>query len=375
MTQAFPRRLSIVILNWRDTGHPEGGGSERYIETVAAGLAAAGHRVTLFCAWYEGAVAEETRDGIRIVRAGGKLTVYAQALRALAAGRLGRPDVIVDVQNGLPFWSRLVARVPVVVLVHHVHREQWRVIYGRTLASLGWWLESKLAPRMYRDSRYVTVSEVTRAELAVLGVNRQRCTVIHNGTAPPLRTTSGRESTPRICVLGRLVPHKRVEHVLEAAKRLHERWPKLRVAIVGDGWWSGQLRAHARRLGLDDVVEFCGHVDEQRKHEELARAWVLAAPSIKEGWGLVVVEAATHEVPTVGYRLAGGLAESVVDGTTGILAEDFDGFVAALAALLGDRDARERMGRAAAAHARRFHWHTTVEAWETLLMESATARR
>lgn len=375
MTQALPRRLSIVILNWRDTGHPEGGGSERYIETVAAGLAAASHRVTLFCAWYEGAVAEETRDGIRIVRAGGKLTVYAQALRALAAGRLGRPDVVVDVQNGLPFWSRLVARAPVVVLVHHVHREQWRVIYGRTLASLGWWLESKLAPRIYRDSRYVTVSEVTRAELAVLGVSRRRCTVIHNGTAPPPRTTSGRETTPRICVLGRLVPHKRVEHVLEAAKRLHERWPKLRVAIVGDGWWAGELRAHARRLELDDVVEFCGHVDEQRKHEELARAWLLAAPSIKEGWGLVVVEAATHEVPTVGYRHAGGLAESVVDGTTGVLAEDFDGFVAALATLLDDREVRERMGRAAAAYACRFHWDTTIEAWETLLMESATARR
>lgn len=67
-----------MVLNWRDTAHPEGGGSERYVETLAAGMAAAGHDVTLFCAGYPGAKRQEHRDGYRIVRAGGKLTVYAQ---------------------------------------------------------------------------------------------------------------------------------------------------------------------------------------------------------------------------------------------------------------------------------------------------------
>lgn len=369
---ATPHRLSVAILNWRDTGHPEGGGSERYIETVAAGLAAAGHDVTLFCSAYAGAPAEETRAGVRYVRAGGKLGVYLQALRALATGRLGRPDVVIDVQNGLPFWSRLATRAPVVVLVHHVHREQWRVIYGRAMAAIGWWLESKLAPRVYRRSQYVAVSEITRNELASLGVERARSTVIHNGTPPPPATTSGREATPRICVLGRLVPHKRVEHVLEAATQLRSHWPKLRVAVVGDGWWAAELRTHAQRLGIDDVVEFCGYVDEQHKHEELARAWLLAAPSIKEGWGVVVVEAATHEVPTVGYRQAGGLAESVVHGETGILVEDFDGFVDAVDALLDDADLRQQMGRSAAERARSFHWDAAVEAWQRVLTDVVT---
>jgi len=365
-----PRPLSVVILNWRDTGHPEGGGSERYVETVAAGLAAGGHKITLFCAAYPGAPPHELRAGVRIVRAGGKLTVYAQALRALRTGRLGRPDVIVDVQNGLPFWSRLVTRVPVVVLVHHVHREQWRVIYGPVMAGLGWWLESRLAPRVYRRSRYVAVSEVTRTELATLGVDRDRSTVIRNGMLIPPPTTSGREVTPRICVLGRLVPHKRVEHVFDTALRLQARWPKLRVAVVGDGWWARELRDRARQLGLGQVVEFLGYVDEQRKHEELARAWLLAAPSMKEGWGLVVVEAATHQVPTVGYRDAGGLSESVVDGQTGLLVDDLDGFVDAVARLIEDADTRRRMGSAAAARASSFHWDAAVTAWEQVLTDA-----
>ncbi len=374
MTSSSPRRLSVAILNWRDTGHPEGGGSERYIETVAAGLAAAGHRVTLFCAAYAGAPREEIRAGVRIVRAGGKLSVYLQALRALATGRLGCPDVIIDVQNGLPFWSRLVSRAPVVVLVHHVHREQWRVIYGHTMASLGWWLESRLAPRVYRRSPYVAVSEVTRRELGTLGVDASRTTVIHNGTLRAPHTTSDRDVTPRICVLGRLVPHKRVEHVLEATARLRSRWPKLRVAVVGDGWWADELRTRAQRLGVDDIVEFCGYVDEQRKHEELARAWILAAPSIKEGWGLVVVEAASHQVPTIGYRSAGGLAESVVDDVTGILVDDLDGFTDAIAALLDDAETRQRMGLAAARRAGQFHWEAAVEEWAELLTDVVEGR-
>ena len=367
-------RLSVVMLNWRDTTHPEGGGSERYVETVAAGLAAEGHDVTLFCAAYDGAPAREVRDGVRIVRAGGKLTVYGRALYHLLSRRLGRPDVVVDVQNGLPFWSRLATRAPVVVLVHHVHREQWRVIYGHTMAAIGWWLESRLAPRLYRRCQYVAVSEITRRELAALGVDRARCTVVHNGTAPPPATTSPREQTPRICVLGRLVPHKRVEHVLAAAARLRDRWPELRVAVVGDGWWRDELHRYVDRLGLADMVEFCGHVDEQRKHEELSRAWLLAAPSIKEGWGLVVVEAATHLLPTVGYRHAGGLAESVVDGESGILVDSFDEFVEAIGSLLEDYELRHRLGKAAAEHAAKFRWPATVAAWDHLVRTTAGSR-
>ncbi len=368
-------RLAIALLNWRDTGHPEGGGSERYVETVAAGLAAIGHSVTLFCAKYDDAPSEEFRDGVRIVRRGGKLTVYAHALRALRSGSLGRPDVIVDVQNGLPFWSRLIARAPVIVLVHHLHREQWRVIYGRTMAAIGWWLESRLAPRLYRRSRYVTVSEVTRAELNAIGVHRDRCTVIYNGTAEAPPTTGVRDATPRICVLGRLVPHKRVEHVLDATAHLRTRWPKLRIAVIGDGWWRDELHSRARTVGVADAVEFLGHVDEQRKHEELARAWLLAAPSIKEGWGLVVVEAATHGVPTIGYRQAGGLAESVIDGETGILADNYAGFVAAIDALLADHERRAEMGRAAARYAAKFRWTTAVAAWDHLLTEVVNEQR
>lgn len=361
--------MRIAFLNWRDSTHPEGGGAEKYAETVCAGLAARGHDVTMLCAHHGSARAEELREGVRVLRQGGRLGVYPASLRALR--RLERTegpfDVVVDTQNGVPFLARLATRAPVVVLVHHVHREQWPIVFGPVQSRIGWLVESRLAPVALRGLQYVAVSQRTRAELAELGVEPERVTVIHNGTEPALATGTPRHRSPRLVVLGRVVPHKRVEHAVEALARLTERHPDLRLRVVGDGWWSDEVRACAQALGVADRVDLLGHVDEVTKHRELASAWLALAPSVKEGWGLCVVEAASHGTPTVAYRDAGGLSESIVDGHTGRLVDDLDEMVAAVEALLRDPDARAALGAEAVLHAEHFTWPATVSAWERLL--------
>jgi glycosyltransferase involved in cell wall biosynthesis len=220
----------------------------------------------------------------------------------------------------------------------------------------------------------VAVSQATRDELVALGVHADRISVVHNGTEAVPETGVARDTEPRVVVLGRLVPHKRVEHVLRALASLRDRHPGLTVSVVGDGWWSAQLRRAAVDLGVADRVEFLGFVDEERKHEELARAWVLALPSLKEGWGLVVMEAAAHGVPTVAYRDAGGVAESVVDGETGLLVDgDAEDFAAALDGLLADPDRATRLGAAAEARAGEFSWTATAEQFAAVLQEALAA--
>ncbi len=164
------RAQSVLLLNWRDTTNPEGGGSERYVEEVARGLAALGWSVTVLCAAYPGSPREARRHDVRYLYRGTKVTVY---LRGLLHTLLHQPDRVVDVQNGLPFFTRLVRRT-VVVLVHHVHQEQWQVVYPGWRGRLGWWLESRVAPRLYDDCPYVTVSSASRDELLSLGVQGHR---------------------------------------------------------------------------------------------------------------------------------------------------------------------------------------------------------
>jgi len=359
----------VLFLNWRDTSHPEGGGSEVYVQQVAAGLAAEGRPVTLFCAAHQASPSEEHDGGVRIVRRGSRLGVYLQAWWAHLTGRLGEHEVVVDVQNGLPFFSPLWCRRPVVVLVHHVHREQWRVVLPALQARLGWWLESRVAPRLYRRASYVAVSESTRSELAGLGVAQAAISVVHNGLATPARGTvaAGRTPYPSVCVLGRLVPHKRVELALAAAARIRPHLPGLKVLVVGQGYWEPRLREEVARLGLQDSVELLGFLDEEAKHRVLAGSWVLAMPSIKEGWGLAVMEAAANGTPTVGFRAAGGLGESVLHGATGLLADDLDEFTRHLVWVLLNRHLRERLGEAARAYAARFTWPQTVAAFGQVL--------
>jgi len=334
---------------------------------------ARGWRVTICCARHDRAPGDELRAGVHYRRRGGKTGVYPAALGALALRRLGRVDVVVDVQNGVSFLARLVSR-RTLVLVHHVHREQWPVVYGPLVARLGWWIESRLTPWVYRHSPYVAVSEATRHDLATVGVDPERVVVVRNGIEHPPVGRRKPASTPRVCVLGRLVPHKQVEHAIDAVAALRTELPGLHLDVVGDGWWRPHLEESAGRTGVSDIVTFHGTVTESHKHELLSSAWVLALPSLKEGWGLVVQEAALHGVPAIGYRAAGGVAESILDGRTGLLADNPAELTAGLRRLLTDPVLRTRLGTAAQERAATFDWDRTVKEFAAVVEAVAPDR-
>ncbi|MFI5426129.1 glycosyltransferase family 4 protein [Aeromicrobium sp. UC242_57] len=128
-----------------------------------------------------------------------------------------------------------------------------------------------------------------------------------------------------------------------------------------------ELRAHAARAGIADRVVFHGFVDDTAKHELLAQSWIMALPSLKEGWGLVIGEAGSHVVPTVAYRSAGGTAESIDHKSSGVLAESHDDFTSALRELLDDQEWRAFLGRGALAKSHTFTWETSQQAFARVL--------
>lgn len=355
---------TVLVVNWRDTRHPEGGGSERYVERIAEGLVARGYQVTIRCPRHENAPEREQVGGVNFIRRGNKYTVHLFAMLAVLTSRA---DVVIDVQNGLPFFSRLLTRATVVVVLHHLHRQQWYSWFGPRLGAVGWWIESRLAPVVYRRCRYVTVSEHTRSELATLGVAPERVTVVPNGLDAVTVATSRPAAEPLLVAVSRLMPHKRLEHAIDVVALLRDRWPTLRLEIVGRGPWLERLREHAHERGVADRVLLHGWVDEQEKHEILARSWVHLCPSVKEGWGIVVMEAAARGVPTVAYRSAGGVCESVREGLTGLLTDDFDDFLEGVERLLREPQLRARMGAAGREHASGYEWKRSVDAFEEVI--------
>lgn len=368
--------MKILLLCWRDSTHPQGGGSERYLERVGEYLAARGHEVVYRTAGHTDAPRRSHRDGVRFSRSGGKYTVYPRAwvgilLGRLGIGTLGDLDVVVDTQNGIPFFARLVAGRPTVLLTHHRHKEQWPVA-GWAVSKLGWFLESQVAPRVYRGAPYVTVSESSRTDLVELGVRAEDITIIHNGVDPVPESVPHLEgnAATHLVTLSRLVPHKQIEHAMDTLAQLPG---DVVLDVIGSGWWEDELREYALSHGVAGRVRFHGQVTEDYKHALLDRAVVHLMPSRKEGWGLAVMEAAQHGVPTVGYRTAGGLRDSVVDGETGLLAGSPAELTELTARLLSDAALTRRLGEAARRRARGFSWEQTGARFEELLTDVARA--
>ncbi|WP_175934351.1 glycosyltransferase family 4 protein [Corynebacterium sp. Marseille-P4321] len=350
--------MKILLMCWRDTTHPQGGGSERYLERVGEHLAAAGHEVIYRTAKHTDAPRRSMRGGVRYERAGGKYGVYVFA--PLSIWR-NRPDVIVDTQNGIPFFARLFTRRPVVLLTHHCHREQWPVA-GPVIGRLGWFLESKVAPRVYRGAQYVTVSEASRRDLEALGVDGSAVEIIANGVDEVPKESLLLDGTvPHLVTLSRLVPHKRIEMAIDAAAAMDG----VVLDVVGSGWWEDNLREYARERGLGpEKVVFHGHVSEEHKHALLERARLHLLPSRKEGWGIAVIEAAQHGVPTVAFADAGGVRESIRDRETGRLVRRGESFAAAVRETLA---AAPEMSGPARRWAASFSWAETGRRWERLL--------
>jgi glycosyltransferase involved in cell wall biosynthesis len=284
-------------------------------------------------------------------------------------------DLVVDVQNGLPFFTRLVTRKPVVVLVHHIHREQWPVVFPGRLGKVGWWIERRLAPRVYRRSQYIAVSRATRAELIALGIAKERIAVVHNGTSPPPPVAATRSLKPSLCVVGRLVPHKQIEHAIDATVALRHLYPDIQLRIVGSGWWHDDLHKYAAEAGASDMVTFEGHVSEQRKHEILAQSWLMLLPSLKEGWGLVIGEAGGHGVPSVAYASAGGTRESIRHSWSGLLVHDETEFIAAVQCLLEDPEECARLGAGAREMSKTFAWEHSQASFAHVLTDVLAGHR
>ena len=189
------------------------------MERVGEYLASQGHEVVFRTSKHMNAAHREVRDGVRYSRGGAKFGVYPRAWAAMLAGRLGVGDLrgvdaVIDTQNGIPFFARLVSGAPTVLLTHHCHREQWPVA-GPLLGRLGWFLESRVAPRVYRGAPYVTVSEASREDLEALGIKGAH--IIANGLDPvPDHVPSlEREAEVHLVTLSRLVPHKQIEHAMD----------------------------------------------------------------------------------------------------------------------------------------------------------------
>jgi glycosyltransferase involved in cell wall biosynthesis len=355
--------LKGVVFNWRDPEHMLAGGSEIYAWELAVALRDAGADVEFLTSRDAGQARDGLVDGISVRRAGGRLTVYPWTLVRLLALRRAI-DFVIDVENGVPSFARLVVprRTPVLLVMHHVHLDQFGSHFPAPVAWVGRFIERRLMPVVYGRSPVVTISESTRDEMIRRLRWRGPISIVYNGadltvapSPPEHRKTSAHK---RIVVLGRLVVHKRVASVIEAVAELRDQHRRVDVDIIGRGPDEERLRAMVDDLGVSDLVRLHGYVDEQTKADLIGRARLHVCASEGEGWGQVVLEAAAAGVPTVAYDVP-GLRDSVQAGRTGWLLEAGDSLANGIVRALTELEVPGRAAEVDAecrSWAQRFTW-------------------
>jgi glycosyltransferase involved in cell wall biosynthesis len=370
--EAGLRRIHFVA--WRDLDDPEAGGSELHAHKVASLWAAAGLDVTFRTSAVPGASETLTRDGYQVMRRAGRYGVFPGA--AWEGVRMGhRPgDALVEVWNGMPFLSPLWYRGPRIVFLHHVHAEMWGMVLPPTLARMGDTMERRIAPRFYRRSRIVTLSESSRDEIVeMLHLRPERVTVAPPGVDERYSPGGHRSATPLVVAVGRLVPVKRFDALLRALAPLKAGHPDLEAVIIGEGYERSALEGLRAEFGVTDWIHLPGRVGDGELVDWYRRAWVVASSSQREGWGMTLTEAAACGTPAVATNIAGH-ADAVVDGESGLLVDDVDQLSGALGRVLGDEVLRSRLSKGALERARWFTWDATARrALEALASEAASA--
>jgi glycosyltransferase involved in cell wall biosynthesis len=274
--------------------------------------------VEWFSASFPGAPAQETIDGVRIVRAGRQWTVHWTAFRQYRGKLSGRFDIVVDEVNTIPFFTPLWANVPAVMLIHQLAREVWWYELPFPLSAIGF-LAEPLYLRCYSDVPVVTVSASTKDDLRQLGF-KGSITIIPEGVEPVAEIAVCKRADPSFLYVGRLAPSKRIGHILVALAQFRQATGRGELRVVGSGSqrYRQSLMKLARRLNIADNVFFYGRVSTEEKHRLMAEAHALLMTSVREGWGLVVTEANACGTPAIVYDVP-GLRDSVRNEFTGLV--------------------------------------------------------
>lgn len=364
--------MNVLILNWRDPKNPKAGGAETVTLEHAKAWVQSGHAVTWLAANFPGAKAKEEIQGITFLRRGNVVTLFLHAiLHYLFSSQ--QYDLVVDEVHGLPFFTPLYVRKPKLAFIHEVAGDIWESMFGFPLNKIGLGLE-KLSFLFYKNIPFLTVSESTADDLKKMGA--RNITVIHNGIV--FHTSDKKKAgVPTYIFISRLVKMKGVEDILRAFSYIHRVDNSSLLWIVGTGEKSyvDQLKHQGEILGISAKVMYWGRVSEQGKYDLLKQSQLLLHASVKEGWGLVVIEAASQKTPAVVYNVA-GLRDSVKNGLTGIVISSNTPKKLAEEAmkLMQDQQKLKEMQENAYEWAKSLTWERATDA-STRLIESLTLIR
>jgi glycosyltransferase involved in cell wall biosynthesis len=374
------RRVTVVGLNLLFLAPGETGGMEVHVRGLLPELVRAWPEAR-FVGFCGRELAGERFEGVELVplRASSRTrwarTAAEQTLLPAAARRAG-VDLLHSPANTMPAVSPGRTVTTIHDVIHARFPETHTGVLARGLAAL-----VKLS--IARADRLIAISEATRRDLVeLLGADPDRVDVVPNGpglevVADPtpeaaLRAKLDLGEAPLVLSVSAKRPHKNLARLVEAIAQIDG------AVLVVPGYANpheDELRALARRLGVDERVRFTGWTSDADLEGLYRAARVMAFPSLMEGFGLPVLEAMRRGTP-VACSNTSSLPEVAGDAAVLFDPESVDGIRDAVASLLRDEPLREALAAKGYERARQFSWERaareTVAVYRRALGEAGT---
>src|SRR3989338_7878838 len=321
--------MNILIFSWRGLKHPNSGGAEIVTHQHAKYWVKNGHKVTIFTSKYEEAKTQEIIDGVTYYRSGhAVIGTHIRACWWYLYGNKENFDLVIDQFHGIPYFTPLYVRSKKLAFIHEVTKEIWFLNqlpkpFNYLVAVVGFYLEPLIFKIIYKNIEFLTVSNSTKNDLVNWGISKTKIHVVHNGVNIIKPYSLIKNSRPTITFLGALAK-----------------------------------------------VKFWGFVSEKDKFKLLAKSQILLNPSIREGWGLVNIEANSVGTPVVGYNTQ-GTKDSVKNNKTGFLVKlgDVQGLANRVEQLVLDKNLYQKVSQECLNWSKKFNWNQQAKKSLKLISE------
>jgi glycosyltransferase involved in cell wall biosynthesis len=366
-------KKNIAIFCWRDCFNPRAGGAEYVTLRHAQAWIKKGHSVTWYAAALEGQENHFRAEGITFHRFGTEKLFFLTAGWLYLRYGWGKHDVIIDQVHGLPNFSSIWAPATKrILLIHEVAGKIWSYMFPWPLSALGEFLEAMFLRLFYKDDVAWVDAHCTKADLVTVGLDARKIHVIPCAIEASTVKKITKERKLTLVFLARLVPMKGVEFALQTFNSLLQLQPDAQLWIMGSGdaVYLEKLRRLIHLLQIKKAVQFVGKVSESEKNKRLGQSHFLLHTSVKEGFGLTVLEANRQSTPAAIFNV-GSLNELVFDQKNGIIApfHNHKALAKKIHTAFKNKNFYYRLSRQAYLFQKNYNWDTFVASSTALVEE------
>ena len=375
------KKINILALSWRDIKNPKKGGAEIHTHEMLKRLDKKKFNAIHFSPSYDGCLKREKIDGVTYIRKGGVFSVIFWAWLYYKRNK-NRIDFVIDQCNTHRFFTKFwVEKSKRIFYIHQLTREIWDIQMRFPLNKIGKVMESFML-KLNKNDYTITVSESTKTDLIDLGFNPEKIFIVPNGMNcefKPYEALKKEDKSNSFIYVGRYAHYKGIDSAIEALGQVKKEYKNTSLWVGGkkdEQYIKNNLIPICEKYGLtygedeDKDVVFWGFVSEEKKFELQEKARALIFPSIREGWGIIVIEAASMGTPSIVYD-SPGCRDAVNYGKAGYLCSrnTVQEIAECMKKTFIDKEEYEKIRENAYNFSTQFNWENTGKAINNLFVK------